>query len=95
MAALIQSATHMKEYMFFIRNKNESVESLSPYRHLKFLKSCENYIHNLKVEGRLISAQPIEYGGKVISGQKGKIKNNQLRESIDFMGGYYHILARI
>lgn len=84
----------MKEYMFFIRKKNDSVESLSPYRHLKFLKSCENYINNLKSKGQLISAQPIEYGGKVISGQNGKIINKQLRESLDFMGGYYHILAK-
>jgi hypothetical protein len=57
----------MKEFIFFIRKERNSQETLSPENFLKFIKSCEIYIANLKNQGKLISAQPIEWTGKIIS----------------------------
>jgi hypothetical protein len=83
----------MKEFMFFIRKQSDSRETLSEEQHQKFLKSCESYIGNLKREGRLISAQPIEWTGKIISGKINEFNTSPFNESKEIIGGYYHVLA--
>jgi hypothetical protein len=83
----------MKEFMFFIRKQSDSKETLSPDKHLLFLKGCESYIGNLKKQGKLISAQPIDRAGKIISGKKGEWKDVPYNETTEVIGGYYHILA--
>src|SRR5262245_963394 len=83
----------MKEFMFFIRKNTDSKLSLPPETHQQFLKGCETYIGKLKKEGKLISAQPIERAGKIISGSEGAWKEVSFDESREVIGGYYHILA--
>lgn len=83
----------MKEFMFFIRKQSDSKQTLSPDTHQLFLKGCERYIENLKKEGKLISAQPIERAGKIISAESGDWKDNPFNESTEVIGGYYHIRA--
>jgi len=83
----------MKEFMFFIRKQNDSKETLSPGKHREFLKGCENYIGNLKKQGKLISAQPIDRTGKIISKKNGLWKEVPFNETTEVIGGYYHILA--
>jgi hypothetical protein len=83
----------MKEFMFFIRKQSNSRETLPEEQHQKFLKSCESYIGDLKREGRLISAQPIEWTGNIISGKNNKFNAAPFNESKEIIGGYYHILA--
>jgi len=84
----------MKEFMFFIRKQTDSKETLSTEQHQKFLNGCEIYIGKLKSEGKLISAQPIERTGVIISGATGTWKEVPFDESTEVIGGYYHILAR-
>ena len=84
----------MKEFMFFIRKQSDSKESLSPDKHQQFLKSCESYIGKLKSEGKLISAQPIDRAGHIISGKTGTWKEVPFNETTEVIGGYYHILAK-
>ena len=83
----------MKEFMFFIRKQTDSKLSLAPDVHEQFLKGCENYIGNLKKQGKLISAQPIERAGNIISRKNGVWNEAPFNESIEVIGGYYHILA--
>lgn len=83
----------MKEYMFFIRKRSISQETLSPERHQEFLKACERYIGKLKQEGKLLSAQPIEWKGSIVSGNGGSWSHAPYDESTEVIGGYYHILA--
>jgi hypothetical protein len=83
----------MEEFMFFIRKQTNSEGSLSPERHQSFLKACESYIGNLKKEGRLISAQPIQWLGRIISRPDGNWIDVPFNESREVIGGYYHILA--
>lgn len=83
----------MKEFMFFIRKSTDSKLSLAADQHQQFLKGCENYIEDLKSKGRLISAQPIERNGKIISGKPGNWSEAPFNESREVIGGYYHILA--
>jgi hypothetical protein len=83
----------MKEFMFFIRKSEDSSKTLALETHLQFLKSCENYIGRLKKEGKLISAQPIERTGIIVSGEPASWKHTAFDESKEVIGGYYHILA--
>lgn len=83
----------MKEFMFFIRKQENSAESLPPELFEKFLKACEVYIEGLKKEGKLISAQPMEYTGKIISKTERGWKDAPFSEPKEVIAGYYHILA--
>jgi hypothetical protein len=84
----------MKEYMFFIRKKTNSKDKLSPDIFLQFLKACERYIGNLKDQGKLISAQPIAWTGKIISGKADRWTEAPYDDTDEVIGGYYHILAK-
>ena len=83
----------MKEFMFFIRKQSDSKLTLSPEKHQQFLKGCETYIARLKKEGKLISAQPIEREGDIISYPGNVWKDVPFNETKEVIGGYYHILA--
>ena len=83
----------MNEYMFFIRKKINSEEALSEERLLEFLRACETYIQNLKQQGVLLSAQPIDWTGKIISGKNNNWQESSYDETGEVIGGYYHILA--
>jgi hypothetical protein len=83
----------MKEYMFFIRKQVNSKESLPPAKHQEFLKACESYIGKLKAEKRLISAQPIDWAGNIVSTTGEGWNHASFKESQEVIGGYYHILA--
>ncbi len=83
----------MKEFMFFIRKQSDSKQTLSPEKHQQFLKGCETYIGKLKKEGKLISAQPIDRAGHIISCKNGEWDHAPFNERTEVIGGYYHILA--
>ena len=83
----------MKEFMFFIRKQSDTKFTLSQEKHLQFLKGCETYIAKLKKEGKLISAQPIERDGDIISYSENAWKDIPFNETKEVIGGYYHILA--
>lgn len=83
----------MKEFMFFIRKQSDSAVTLSPEKHQQFLKGCEMYIAQLKREGKLISAQPIERAGNIIS-KSSEWNKAPFNEAKEVIGGYYHILAK-
>jgi hypothetical protein len=83
----------MKEYMFFIRKQDNSRDTLPPDRLQQFLKACEKYIENLKQQGKLLSAQPIDWTGKIISRKTGDWRETSYNEPGEVIGGYYHILA--
>ena len=83
----------MGEFMFFIRKQANSESTLSPNQHQKFLKGCETYIGKLKQEGKLISAQPIQWKGAILSCSEGTWSEATYNESKEVIGGYYHIRA--
>ncbi len=84
----------MKEYMFFIRKQSNSQDTLSPDIFLQFLESCQAYIGKLTNQGKLLSAQPIAWTGKIISGKGDNWNEVPYDETGEIIGGYYHILAK-
>jgi len=83
----------MKEFMYLIRNKINHQEEWSSDKLHEFLKSCEEYILNLKNQGKLISAQPLMLDGKIISGTKNAWILEPFDKNNEVQVGYYHILA--
>lgn len=89
-----ERGTMMQEFIFFIRKRNRSELTLAPDQHQKFVKACESYIGRLKKEGKLLSAQPIEWGGSIVSRSEGEWRHGNFNESGEYIGGYYHLRAK-
>lgn len=83
----------MKEFMLLIRNEGDAKAALSPDKHLEFIKQCEQYINALKINGKLIAAQPLLREGVIISDTKEGWKEAPLKPDHNVQVGYYHILA--
>ena len=83
----------MKEFMLYVRNLGNHDADWSEKQQEEFLKKCEAYIEDLKNDGKLISAQPLEREGKTLLGPKGQWKEASLNEMGEIQVGYYHIRA--
>jgi len=85
----------MKEFMLLIRNEIDSFSKLAPDKQQEFLQACMVYIKSLTKNGNLISAQPMERQGKIITrSQDSSWKDGPFIESKEAIVGYYHILAK-
>ena len=79
--------------MFYIRNAGDAKAALSPDDHLSFVKKCEQYIGNLKSQGKLIAAQPVMREGWVLSRSADEWQQEVIDSAKEVQVGYYHILA--
>lgn len=84
----------MQEFMLFIRTEGDHLAGLSPKEQQEHVARIGNYIGKLMNEGKLKSAQPLEVGGKTISGSKGVFKDGPFAESKEVIVGYFHIVAK-
>jgi hypothetical protein len=83
----------MKEFFLLIRNQGEGKAALSARQQQDFLQACEVYIKELRENGNLLAAQPLEKEGRIISGNPGAFQEGPYQETSETMVGYYHILA--
>jgi len=79
--------------MLLIRNEGEAKAALTPDKHLEFVKQCEVYIGKLKVQNKLIAAQPLVREGVIITGSGNEWKETPCNPNREIQVGYYHILA--
>lgn len=84
----------MKEYMFYIRNKQDAKKSLTGDEHLAFVRQCEVYIGQLKAKDQLIAAQPLVREGISLSRDGNQWIQKDLSSTEELQVGYYHIKAR-
>ena len=84
----------MKEFMLLIRNSVDNESSLPPGQFRQFLDKCEVYMNQLTKEKKLLSAQPLTRGGRIITGSKGAWEERPFDKEGAVMVGYYHIMAR-
>lgn len=82
-----------QEFMLHIRNRGDAKASLSPDKHLMFVKACERYIQQLQSAGQLISAQPLLREGCIISKLDDGWAQHNVAPEEEIQVGYYHILA--
>ena len=83
----------MKEYMLLIRNRSDHQDNWSDDQHEHFLKACEQYIGKLKEAHKLISAQPMQRRGTMVSGATDNLHEHSYQENDEVIVGYYHIRA--
>lgn len=83
----------MKEYMLIIHSSEDLMELLPIAQRKEFLRKVQDYIENLKSEGKLKGAQPLERQGRIISGTLGAFKDEPFLRAKEVIVGYYHIIA--
>ena len=85
----------MKEFMLIIRNLSDNFARLSDQKQRDFLDACRVYINQLKEEGHLIGAQPLDRQGKMITGSANtSFSEGPFSETQEVIVGYYHIIAK-
>jgi hypothetical protein len=84
----------MIEFMLIIRNEIDNFAKLHPDQQQQFLNKCMVYINNLKIEKKLIEAQPLVREGRIISRIDSAWNDKPFNESKEVIVGYYHILAK-
>lgn len=79
--------------MLYIRNKGDAKKALSPAEHLAFIKQCEVYIGELKVNDNLIAAQPLIREGVMISKNDDDWDIVVINPDQEVQVGSYHLKA--
>ena len=83
----------MKEYLLLIRQEGDPLEKASPEDQQRHVERFAGYIGDLLKAGKLKSAQPLEGGGKVVSGHGGAVKDGPFNESKEVIAGYFLVAA--
>jgi hypothetical protein len=84
----------MKEFMLFIRPEGDNFDNMSAEDQQKHIEKFGDYIGRLIKQGILKSAQPLEAGGRIVSGKNGVIMDGPFIETKEVIGGYFHIVAK-
>lgn len=83
----------MKEFMLLVRTEGDHLLKLSPAEQQAHVQKIGNYIGNLMQQGKMISAQPLDMGGVIISGKTGALKDGPFNETKEVIAGYFHVTA--
>lgn len=78
--------------MLLIRSEGDQLWTLEERE--DHLKKVRIYIADLIKDGKLKSAQPLDFEGTMISGTMGKLKDGPFNESKEVIAGYYLIVAK-
>ena len=81
----------MKEFMLLIRSEGDELWTIEERE--EHVQRVRIYIADLMKNGKLKSAQPLDFEGAMISGTKGKLKDGPFNESKEVIAGYFLILA--
>lgn len=84
----------MKEFLLLVRTEGDYCAEMSDDQYQVHINKVDNYILNLKDQGKLIGAQPLSMNGEMIKGKKGAFKDGPFVETKEIIIGYYHILAQ-
>lgn len=83
----------MKEYLLLIRTFENHFDNISKNEQDNHLRKVGDYIGRLMKQGKLKSAQPLEFEGVMITSRDGKIKDGPYNESKEVVAGYFLIEA--
>ena len=84
----------MRQFLLLIRTQGDCAEQMGRELHEKHLQKVIRYIDNLKVQGRLLSAQPLTMEGSIIRGRSGAFKDGPFIESKEVIAGYFLFTAK-
>src|SRR5688500_11176289 len=78
----------MKEYLFLFRGGDCSTLQKSPEARQAHMQKWMTWMGGLAEQGTLIGAQPLDTGGKQITGNKKLITDGPFMEGKEMVGGY-------
>jgi hypothetical protein len=78
----------MKEFLLLFRGGDTERKQLSPEQIQEHMKRWQQWIGSIAQNGQLVGAQPLENGGKVLSGTAKKLTDGPFMEGKEILGGY-------
>jgi hypothetical protein len=82
------STENKNEYILLFRGTNWQ-KGLSPEQMEKVMNQWMAWFNGLKEDGRAKGGQPLEPGGRVVSGKKAVVADGPYAESKEEIGGYF------
>jgi len=83
----------MKEFLLIIRTEGEIWTLLSPDKLREHIEHGTAYIEKLVKEGKIISAQPLDRGSRIVVQSDGLLKDAPFNETKEVIAGYFLIEA--
>ncbi len=83
----------MKDFLLIIKTEGSVWSDLSPDALQRHMQQGGQYISKLMEEGKLKNANPIDKGSRIITEEKGTIKDGPFNEGKELVAGYFHIVA--
>ena len=87
----MSTPTTKSDYMLLFRGTNWDKE-LSPEQLQKVVADWYAWFERLKQEGKCAGGHPLQNGGKLVSGKKGRtVADGPFAESKEAIGGYFYL----
>lgn len=78
----------MKEYLLLFRGGDARTARQSPEKWQEHMQMWMKWMGDLREEGKLIGAQPLDDSGKVLTGTKKILSDGPYMEGKEIVGGY-------
>jgi len=78
----------MPKFIVLIRSEDKW-DALSPAEMQETIQKYMAWNRKLREEGRVVDAEPLEKGGRVLSGEGGVITDGPFLETKEMIGGYF------
>jgi len=83
----------MKEFLLLIRAKGDPMAKLPKDKQEAHIRKVGEYIEGLKVEGKLLGAQPFKPQGAIVMKKEEKLVHIAIDADREIVAGYFHIKA--
>ncbi len=83
----------MANYLFLFRGGGEAMGRMSPAEMQQNMQKWRAWIDGLAQKGHARGGEPLEQGGKVVSGRKKTVTDGPYAEAKDLVGGYLLVSA--
>ncbi len=81
----------MKDYLLLFRGGDAERKQLSPEQLEANMKRWQQWIGGIAQQEKYMGGQPLEAGGKVLTGTSKKLTDGPFMEGKEILGGYVHI----
>jgi hypothetical protein len=78
----------MTEFLFLFRGGNSHTLRESPEQWQAYMQKWLTWMGGLQEQGKMLGAQPLDAGGKVVTGTKKVVTDGPYMEGKELIGGY-------
>ena len=83
----------MKDYLLLIKSDGDHLDNLTPDQQKQHVQEIGAYIQDYMQKGIMKGAEPLETGGRVVTGVNGTIKDGPFTETKEVISGYFIVSA--